>query len=261
MTVVESVVPDSVPHPGGLLDAWLDTVERRVERTIADDDHMKSPTEALYLAIGRSALRNVALALMTAGSGNVRAMLDFACGAGRVARWLRAGFPDASLTVADINPSWVKFCAKTFGATPFLSTPELATLALPGRYDLIWVGSLLTHLPEESSSAVLDKLHGALAPQGVLVFTVHGRRMVMNQLSGKHAYLNAALFSAVAVAALAADYGFSSHVPGQPTGISVTSAAWICRWCGQAPDRRLVGIAESGWSNQQDVVAVTNVPY
>ena len=72
-------------------------------------------------------------------------ILDLPCGHGRVMRWLRATFPKASLTACDIDGDGVSFCAETFGARPALSSTDPEDLVL-GTFDLIWCGSLLTHL-------------------------------------------------------------------------------------------------------------------
>ena len=47
-------------------------------------------------------------------------------------------------------------------------------MAWPGRYDLVFVLSLFSHLPRATWSAWLRRLWDAVAPGGVLVFTTHG---------------------------------------------------------------------------------------
>ena len=41
-------------------------------------------------------------------------------------------------------------------------------------FDLIYVGSLYSHLPRERFEAYLRRMFDALAPQGLLIFTTHG---------------------------------------------------------------------------------------
>ena len=247
----------AILSPSSLVEDYLEKVAANVSALVAPDDHMFGSALESYLGVGRSAMRNIAASLIIARRTSVGSVLDFGCGAGRVARWLRAGFPDAELTVADIRSDWVDFCAANFAAKPFLSDPDLGVVKLTERYDLIWVGSLLTHLPEEAARHLLDALHASLTANGVLVFTLHGRRMLLNQLRASHNYIEPSLFPGIATAALIAGYGFSPHVTGRSTGISLSSTQWVCRWCGAASDRKLLAITESGWDEHQDVAAIS----
>jgi trans-aconitate methyltransferase len=87
-------------------------------------------------------------------------ILDFGCGAGRVTRWLCAAFPEAEISVTDLRETDLEFCAKNFRVTPWLSGTEIDALQAPDRYDLIWVGSVLTHLSAAKSLNLLNKLIG-----------------------------------------------------------------------------------------------------
>jgi cyclopropane fatty-acyl-phospholipid synthase-like methyltransferase len=57
-------------------------------------------------------------------------ILDFACGGGRVMRFLRAAYPDASITGVELLESLVRFCERNFGATGVVSKPNPAELEL-----------------------------------------------------------------------------------------------------------------------------------
>ena len=85
-------------------------------------------------------------------------------------------FPGARLTACDIDTDAVDFCALTFGATPIYShgTPE--NIPLKGNYDLIWVGSLLTHLNTDECIDFLDVFpQKPPSEKGLVVFTIHRR--------------------------------------------------------------------------------------
>jgi hypothetical protein len=58
---------------------------------------------------------------------------------------LSAASPDAAITACDLDHEAVEFCARTFSARPAFSRELPEQIALPERFDLIWVGSLLTH--------------------------------------------------------------------------------------------------------------------
>jgi SAM-dependent methyltransferase len=53
-------------------------------------------------------------------------------------------------------------------------TPRPALIAFPQNYDLIFVGSLITHLPIDAVSELLDALARVLQPGGLLIFSTQG---------------------------------------------------------------------------------------
>ena len=106
---------------------------------------------------------------------DVQAALDFACGYGRVLRLLAERLPQGTLDACDLQPQATDFCRQEFSVTSFLSTMKPEDMQFPRQYDLIWVGSLFTHLSGNTFRAWLKKLASALTAQGVLIFTTHGR--------------------------------------------------------------------------------------
>src|ERR1700733_14940972 len=118
-------------------------------------DRRISPGETMggdnYFSIGESAVDVVVKACMASQLTEVNRVLDMPCGHGRVLRHLVRLFPDAAFDACDLDAAGVDFCAATFGARPILSKEDLASVEFDGNYDLIWVGSLFTHLPYEIS--------------------------------------------------------------------------------------------------------------
>ena len=108
----------------------------------------------------------------------VRAFLDFASGYGRSTRFLvRALHPDR-ITVAEIDPDAVRFQREAFGVNGLVSSPQPEGLRLEGPYDVIFASSFFSHLPESSFEPWLRRLRSALAPEGLLIFSVHGMRLL-----------------------------------------------------------------------------------
>ena len=118
-----------------------------------------------HLRAGLSALQCVRRAI-----AEPQRILDFPCGQGRILRVLAAAFPAAEIVACDIERGGVDFCASTFGAKPVYSEEDPRALDL-GTFDLIWCGSLFTHLPAERWSWFLELFHRSLGPDGVLVLT------------------------------------------------------------------------------------------
>lgn len=144
------------------------------------DDQMMSrddpETLRHYARVGREAVELIVDALGAAGRGltDVQACLDLPSGYGRVTRILASAIPAARISVADVDGEAVRFCRHEFRVGGFVIGTDARSLSLPRKYDLVFVGSLLTHLREEQCLALLRNLHAALVPGGVLVVTTHG---------------------------------------------------------------------------------------
>jgi SAM-dependent methyltransferase len=162
-----------------------------------------------------------------------------------------AAFPDASLTASDINRDGVDFCRARFGARPVYSEVEPAEIPIDESFDLIFVGSLLTHLDEPRSRRFLDFFCDRLAPDGLLVFSTHGRNAMR-----RWRYLDDERLAAIAADADSRGYGYREHRPGPGYGTSGSSPSWVLD---QFYDRRDVSVilyTERGFADHQDMAAV-----
>ncbi len=68
---------------------------------------------------------------------------------------------------------------------PVHSRADVEQLELPGRFDLIWVGSLFTHHDPDRWDVFFDLLGSSLADGGVLVFTTAGRHVARSIGAGE----------------------------------------------------------------------------
>jgi SAM-dependent methyltransferase len=129
-----------------------------------------------YIGVGASAMENIEASLTAAGRSfaDVRACLDMASGYGRVLRLLQTRIDPGRITVCDIEDEAVRFLAAEFGVTPVVSQKDFRSICFPRKYDLIWVGSLFTHLEPTVGFDLLDLLTGLLEPGGVLIFSTQG---------------------------------------------------------------------------------------
>src|SRR5262249_26008365 len=78
----------------------------------------------------------------------------------------------------EINTAALDFCQRVFFVSAFLSRANPRDLALPQRFDLIWCGSLITHIDEQATFDLLRFFYGHLSDQGLCVFTTHGQRSI-----------------------------------------------------------------------------------
>lgn len=231
---------------------------------ISEHDEMFAGDAAHYFGVGRSAMGNVSAALRLAGRETCASILDLPCGHGRVMRHLRAAFPAAQITGCDINQSGLEFCAKTFGATAVHSKKRIQEVSIPSRFDLVWCGSLLTHLEEPFWGQFLSFFFEHLNEDGVLLFTTHGRLSAKWIREKTHTYgLDPKELRPLLAAYDGKGFGYAPY-PGSPEyGITVSSPSWVLKQIERHPSLRLLLVKEAGWDNHQDVYACirTKTPF
>lgn len=222
-------------------------------------DGMHKGNMQRYLFCGKDALFNIVLAQKSAGVSAPKQILDFACGFGRVARHLRGTFPDAEITFTDAMPDASAFCAATFSGRDCPVRKDFSGYAPERLFDLIWVGSLFTHLPAAKSAVLYDLLFQVMAPEGVLVFTSHGRHVRDRRVRGKWPYaIDASQYDAMIEEANSTGYGFVGYKGSAEYGISLASLAWWERTINDSASEVVI-LRERGWDRHQDVIAVKRV--
>lgn len=236
---------------------FLDGGSLDISREIAPGDPMYEYNPELYFLAGQQALRSVQLAMLATGRERVESVLDFASGNGRVLRAFKAAFPAAALTASDTVAQGVEFCAKTFGATPVVSSPDPNEIDLEGPFDVIWSGSLFTHIDQDLWRAFLQMFERVLSWGGVAVFTTYGRYIVEALRDGSQT-LDLTPEQREIVLRDYDERGFGFYADYKPEynyGDAVASHGWIGRLIEETPELRLLLHIEEGWLGQ-DVVAV-----
>jgi SAM-dependent methyltransferase len=107
------------------------------------------------------------------GFYSIGSFLEFACGYGRFTRFLIEEVPAQRVWGADIYADAIKFQKKQFGVNGVVSTKKPEDYHDKQQYDFIFVASLFSHLPEDTFLGWLRRLFELLAPDGVLMFSVH----------------------------------------------------------------------------------------
>lgn len=238
------------------LDGLFADAPLNVISEISPNDAMFQGNTTHYLEAGHSALRCIRLALSLASRNRVRRILDFPCGYGRVLRVLRAQFPAAELTASDIDRDAVDFCARVFTAQGAYSEPQPDRIALQGPFDLIWVGSLFTHLAPARWGGFLSLFRSLLSANGVLVLSVEGR-FAVNELREKRSRLGLPEDAAERIVAghKRIGFAFEAYSGRVDYGCCLSSPSWVCRQMEGLPQTRLLFFIERGWMERQDVVA------
>ncbi|MFI5336422.1 MAG: class I SAM-dependent methyltransferase [Opitutales bacterium] len=229
-----------------------------VDRTLAPRDGMVAPENPeQYFELGHRALELIRFSAELCDKPHYPAILDLPCGHGRVLRWLRAHYHYAAITACDLDRDGVDFCAKQFGATPVYSEPDLRRLPFAAQFDLIWVGSLVTHLPQERWLATLDCLVRWTKECGVIVFSTQGRTVTSLLARGRKNIAEnidkPALLEEYARTGFAYQRYFES-TPAEDYGLAVTSPEWLMRTLQRYPDVILRAYLEEAWGMQDIVI-------
>jgi 2-polyprenyl-3-methyl-5-hydroxy-6-metoxy-1,4-benzoquinol methylase len=261
-----------------VLDLGREFPLKQFDTEISPNDKMFDSSKH-YLQVGLSALKLIDYA---AGKGftpaGPRTILDLPCGYGRVARGLRSQFPDADITVCDIDRDAVDFCARKFKATGFYGTTDFDRMEIGRSFDIIWVGSLVTHFTADQTIKFIRCMMRHLSEDGLLILTtlagtiyfpvtalhkVHSGfrknkvlsknlskmikewRLKYNTLSNMHIQLRTVGYG----------YGDDPRFPGTGYGHSLISRGWMeVMFAGERYS--MVDYVERGWDNYQDVIFV-----
>jgi len=235
---------------------------------ISDRDTMFRDRDR-YFRLGRNALDCIRLCMTAAGKTRVQRILDLPCGYGRVLRWIKAEFPAAQLGACDIDARGVDFCAATFGAEPVYGQENPDYVEIEEPYDLIWSGSLLTHLPPQQWDGFLDLFERALAPGELMVFTTHGRRIgeLMHDPERRRVFQpidhEALLREFERDGSAYAEYQFGAEQRERLSapstyGISLTRPSAVCATLERRPGLRVVCYSEARF-NGQDLIGAVRV--
>jgi SAM-dependent methyltransferase len=221
---------------------------REAKQSISPQDGMYDPAwPNAYRYWGRSAIRCIHHALDLTGVEPAR-ILDLPSGHGRVLRWLAAEFPQATITACDLDRDGVDFCAREFGAIPIYSSEAPEQIPLE-RYDLIWIGSLFTHLDAPLWPRFLSALAEHL--DGVMLFTTAGEYVAELMREGEdHGVDNANLLGSYD----RTGFGYADY-PGQAYGLARAKPDWVLELLGRLP-LEVVEVTARGWAKRQDVYTV-----
>ncbi len=255
--MVESSAQAVAPKPE---EPRIGTAEAaNVIQTIGTGDEMFTGDKAHYFGVGKSALHGIETALTAAGKprNSIRNILDLPCGHGRVMRFFKAAFPQAQITACDLNKGAVDFCAKTFAAQPVYSSVDVNQIPIHGKFDLIWSGSLLTHLRPEACAEFVRLWNTLLNPGGIMAFTMHGRWVERSLATNRYTYgLKTADVTALLKEYYETGFGYADYPGASGYGISVSSPAYVLSQLVALPDLKLISYQEKGWDNHQDIVCL-----
>ncbi|HEX4336096.1 MAG TPA: methyltransferase [Polyangiaceae bacterium] len=106
-------------------------------------------------------------------------VLDFGCGWGRTIRFFLRDVPPNQLYGADVLDEAIRVSRETNKVCQFVQVPSSPPSELPaGRFDLIYLYSVFSHLSEEVHQKWLNEFHRLLRPGGILIATTWQREYI-----------------------------------------------------------------------------------
>lgn len=237
-----------------------------LESTVLDyaaNDNMLKDTHSSakhYLGVGLSAIDCIDESIRRSSTtdSDIKAILDLPCGYGRVMRSLKAKFPEATLYGCEIISDAIDYCQSAFGSIPIQSTEDLASLELDATFDLIWCGSLVTHLDEHRTTQVLKFFHDHLNPGGICVFTTHGLGSVCSLENGTRNYgLEQNRILDLLEMYKTRNFGYVNYSNSKNYGISLSTTQRILEICYESGTWNNVYFKQEGWDKHQDVFSFT----
>ncbi len=217
-----------------------------------EDDMIWSGNTRAYFTAGLGAFEHVKKAAEVCDMAPHR-ILDLPCGHGRVARFLRAWRPDAALLCADIQEHGVVYCSQHLQAIPVKSHENPERIHLDEPVDLVWVGSLFTHLGEHRIEAFLHKFAQILKAGGVLVFTTHGEKALARLQAGETYHLRKCDPDAVCKEVAALGFAYRAYHYSPDYGVSFGTRNHMESLGEKVCGFESVSFEAGGWGAHQDV--------
>jgi SAM-dependent methyltransferase len=224
-------------------------IDRRDEMYIHDHP-------AHYFYVAYSALACIQVVRTPQSRDTLSSILDLPCGHGRVLRALKAAFPNANLAACDLDEHGVDFCARSFGATGIYSNVDPKKIRIDANFDLIWVGSLFTHLSGDRWSSFLELFNSILASNGLLFFSTHGD-VVIERLERfpKFYGVSPEQIEMVKRQYIKGGFGYADYRKNPGYGFSLSDPEWVKRLL-RINSFDLVAFMPAHWDKHQDVWAV-----
>lgn len=254
--------PALVREYGALLDRYrVAEINPARDRSDVENQVHDAWHDQHYLDVGREAIEILTGQLIANKRPIPQKVLDYASGSGRVTRHLQALFPDAQLTCLDLYQEHLDFCAREFGVDTIRATENPDDVVVSPEYDLVFSGSLLTHLPQKWFWPTMHAIARSLSPTGIALVTLEGRRAEEIQDTAWK-LIDDKKFESIRRAYKRRGFGFADYAndmrqffPSQENyGIALVKPSWVMAGLEQMDDVRVLAYIERAWDDHQDVV-------
>jgi len=136
-------------------------------------------TSAHYSKRGKELIELLECTLSLAGKswGDLEKCLEIGCGYGSIIRYLVEKVSPEKIWVTDSLREGSEFCEKTFGVN-FIPEIQDYKAELFGKFDLIFLSSVFTHLNEATIKRLWHKIISLTRSGGIIFFTTHGETAI-----------------------------------------------------------------------------------
>lgn len=109
------------------------------------------------------------------GVGQVKSLLDFGCGSGRVGYFLHSLWPDIAYSGCDIDAEAVAWCNQNLQDGAFKAMEMQPPLPYPdASFDVVVAVSVMTHLTRDEQHKWLAEVRRVIRPGGLFLPSIHG---------------------------------------------------------------------------------------
>lgn len=235
----------------------LEDNAKTLNTQISINDDMYQGNISHYLRCGAEAAFLIRNYSKYSGKKENLRILDFPCGYGRVTRWLRFLFPDCRLVGSDTTLDAIEFSKLNFAMEAFEAKANFQDNKIEEKFDLIWVGSLITHISQERGVELLDFLISLLDHDSKLFVSFLGEEM-QYRFDAEDAPYGLTKESAenILVTFREKGYGFSDYPNQQGYGISLISSKWWIDYFDKHQDYDLK-IISLGWDKHHNIAVIS----
>ncbi|MBN3039541.1 MAG: methyltransferase domain-containing protein, partial [Candidatus Omnitrophica bacterium] len=234
-----------------------------VNLTISENDAMfLESAQTHYLSTGLSSLQNIIeiMSLAQKERNSIERILDFPSGWARELRFIKAYFPDAEITAGDIENDALEFCRQTFKTNTLISKENFSEISREKKFDLIWCGSLFTHINKIRFRRLLEFFIDSLKDKGLLVFTTLSLPAFGKLLSIEKSHgLNKLSMFNLLISYSLSGYGYKQYPEQSSYGISMSKPSWIKKTLNQYSRLKLLSYRQMNWTGLQDVVGCIKI--
>jgi hypothetical protein len=225
-------------------------------KRISKNDLMYKASTDFYGEFGKAALDCVLKTMEKKGQSNAESILVLPSGHGRELRFFKAHFGDSKIVACDIDKDGVDFCTKVFDVEGIYSDQDPKKISIPYKFDVIWCGSLVTHLPENYWRSFLEFFSDHLNDEGILIFSTHGKFIVEQFRSGNYDLGVDELNKERILKQYDRNgFGYGDYSGLVEYGISLSSRAWVSNLISETEHLQIMDYVERGWFDNHDTVA------
>lgn len=208
---------------------------------------------------------NMYFGLLGKDLASFRTVLDYGSGFGRLTRYFVALFGADNVIACDTSTRAVDFVTATLGCIGTYAQPPFNRIEFPKKAELIFAGSLFTHISLAGWREVLDLFAQSLSPGGYVVMTTAGEHVVRDlQAGGRRFGIGETEAASLASTFDREGFAFAGYPDGaDPTGRKkqagrcVASNAWVSSFVERETPFRVKAFLERGWSNRQDIYVLS----